>query len=100
MIFEAARLKAPEALRVGLVNAAIPPEEFPEAVRTRAQALARSAPIALRLAKQAIIAGMERAPGKAYEVEAENFGRTAMTEDAAIGIMSFVSKQPPEFSGR
>ena len=100
MIFEAARLKAPEALRVGLLNAALPAEAFQEAVGKKAHALARSAPIALRLAKQAIIAGMERAPGKAYEVEAENFGRTAMTEDAAIGIMSFVSKQPPEFSGR
>jgi enoyl-CoA hydratase len=100
MIFEAARLKAPDATRIGLVNAAFPPDEFQEAVRKRAQALAQSAPIALRLAKQAIIAGMERAPGKAYEVEAENFGRTAMTEDAAIGIMSFVSKQKPEFTGR
>jgi len=73
---------------------------FEQAVAERAQKLARSAPVALRLAKEAIIAGMERAPGKAYEVEAENFGRTAMTEDAAIGIMSFVSKQPPEFSGK
>jgi len=100
MIFEAVRLKAPEALRIGLVNAAISPDGFEQAVAERAQKLARSAPVALRLAKEAIIAGMERAPGKAYEVEAENFGRTAMTEDAAIGIMSFVSKQPPEFSGK
>ena len=100
MIFEAVRLKAPEALRIGLVNAAISPDGFEQGVAERAQKLARSAPVALRLAKEAIIAGMERAPGKAYEVEAENFGRTAMTEDAAIGIMSFVSKQPPEFSGK
>ena len=100
MIFEAVRLKAPDALRIGLIQAGIPPEGFQQAVTQRAQVLARSAPIALRLAKEAIIAGMERAPGKAYEVEAENFGRTAMTEDATIGIMSFMSKQKPEFSGR
>ena len=100
MIFEAQRLKAPDALRIGLVNAAVPAENFQAAVSERAAVLARSAPIALRLAKEAIIAGMERAPGKAYEVEAENFGRTAMTEDAAIGIMSFVAKQKPEFGGR
>ncbi|MEO6796535.1 MAG: enoyl-CoA hydratase-related protein [Candidatus Dormibacter sp.] len=100
LIFEAKRLKAPEALGIGLVHAAIPPEAFEATVRQRAEALSRSAPIALRLAKEAIIAGMERAPGKAYEVEAENFGRTAMTEDAAIGIMSFVSKQQPEFTGK
>ncbi|MDQ6882850.1 MAG: enoyl-CoA hydratase-related protein [Candidatus Dormibacteraeota bacterium] len=100
IIFEAVRLKAPEALRIGLVNAAIPPDAFQATVGERAQKLARAAPVALRLAKQAIIAGMERTPGKAYEVEAENFGRTAMTEDAAIGIMSFVSKQQPEFTGK
>lgn len=100
MIFEAQRLRAPEAVRIGLVNAALPPEGFQAAVSERASALARSAPIALRLAKEAIIAGMERAPGKAYEVEAENFGRTAMTEDATIGIMSFMSKQKAEFTGK
>ena len=100
MIFEAKRLRAQDALRIGLVNAAFPPESFQAAVSERAAALALSAPIALRLAKEAIIAGMERAPGKAYEVEAENFGRTAMTEDAAVGIMSFVAKQKPEFSGK
>ncbi|GAC1478199.1 MAG: hypothetical protein PVSMB9_00440 [Candidatus Dormibacteria bacterium] len=100
MIFEAVRLKAPDALRLGLVTAAIPTDAFQESVTQRARALAGCAPIALRLAKQAIIAGMERAPGKAYEVEAENFCRTAMTEDAAIGIMSFVSKQKAEFGGR
>ncbi|HEY0492043.1 MAG TPA: enoyl-CoA hydratase-related protein [Candidatus Dormibacteraeota bacterium] len=100
MIFEARRLKAPEALAIGLVNAVLPPDSFQAAVEERAASLAHSAPIALRLAKEAIIAGMERSPGKAYEVEAENFGRTAMTEDAAIGIMSFVAKQRPDFTGR
>ncbi len=100
MIFEAIRLKAPDALRIGLVNAALSPGAFEQAVNERAHTLARSAPVALRLAKEAIIAGMERTPGKAYEVEAENFGRAAMTEDAAIGIMSFVGKQQPEFTGK
>ncbi|HEY8678250.1 MAG TPA: enoyl-CoA hydratase-related protein [Candidatus Dormibacteraeota bacterium] len=100
MIFEAVRLKAADALRMGLINAALPAENFQDAALERARRLAQAAPIALRLAKQAIIAGLERPAGKAYEVEAENFGRTAMTEDAAIGIMSFVSKQPPEFKGK
>ena len=60
----------------------------------------RHAPIALRLAKEALLAGLERPPGKGYEVEAENFGRAAMTEDAMVGIMSFVQKQQPDFKGK
>jgi enoyl-CoA hydratase/carnithine racemase len=100
MIFESARLKAPEAAAIGLINAALPVEGFQAAVVGRARRLAQAAPIALRLAKEALLAGLERPPGKGYEVEAENFGRAAMTEDAMIGIMSFVSKQPPDFKGK
>jgi enoyl-CoA hydratase/carnithine racemase len=100
LIFESVRLKAPEAAAIGLITAALPAEGFQQAVLDRARRLARAAPIALRLAKEALLAGLERPPGKGYEVEAENFGRAAMTEDAMMGIMSFVSKQQPEFKGK
>src|SRR5439155_1567256 len=82
------------------IKAALPAEGFHEAALERARRLAQAAPLALRLAKEALLAGLERAPGKGYEVEAENFGRAAMTEDAMTGIMSFVSKQPPDFKGK
>jgi enoyl-CoA hydratase/carnithine racemase len=100
MIFESTRLKAPEAAAIGLITAALPAEGFQAAVLERARRLAQAAPIALRLAKEALLAGLERPLGKGYEVEAENFGRAAMTEDAMVGIMSFVSKQPPDFKGK
>jgi enoyl-CoA hydratase len=100
LIFESLRLKAPEAAAIGLINAALPADGFQAAVLERARRLAKAAPIALQLAKEALLAGLERPPGKGYEVEAENFGRAAMTEDAMMGIMSFVSKQPPEFKGK
>src|SRR6184192_1712041 len=100
MIFESTRLKAPAAVAIGLINAALPAEGFQAAVLERARRLAGAAPIALRLAKEALLAGLERPPGKGYEVEAENFGRAAMTEDAMVGIMSFVGKQQPEFKGK
>jgi enoyl-CoA hydratase/carnithine racemase len=100
MIFESARLKAPEAAAIGLINAALPAEGFQATVLERARRLAQAAPIAIRLAKEALLAGLERPPGKGYEVEAENFGRAAMTEDAMVGIMSFVSKQQPDFKGK
>ena len=100
LIFESTRLKAPEAAAIGLINAALPVDGFQAAVLERARRLAQAAPIAIRLAKEALLAGLERPPGKGYEVEAENFGRAAMTEDAMVGIMSFVSKQQPDFKGK
>ena len=100
MIFEAKRLEAPEAAAIGLVNAALPAAGFAEAVLERAQRLARAAPMALRLAKEAILAGLDKGPARGAEVEAENFGRIFVTEDALVGIMSFVSKQQPSFKGK
>jgi enoyl-CoA hydratase/3-hydroxyacyl-CoA dehydrogenase len=100
MIFEAKRLKAGEAAAIGLVNAALPPDGFLETVRERAALLARGAPIALRLVKEAIAAGWDRTAAKGYEVEAENFGKVAMTEDAMSGVMAFLSKQAPDFKGK
>src|SRR3989475_6510791 len=100
MIFESTRLKAPEAAGIGLINAALPAEGFQAAVLERARRLAHAAPIALRLAKEALLAGLEPAPRHGYEIEGQNFGRAAMTEDAMVGIMSFVGKQQPEFKGK
>ncbi len=36
---------------------------------------------------------------EALEIEAANFARASLSTDAAIGIMSFLSKQEPEFTG-
>ena len=36
---------------------------------------------------------------EALEIESQNFARAALSTDAAIGIMSFLSKQEPEFTG-
>ena len=99
LIFEGRRLKATEAAHIGLVNQALPVENFMASVVEYARRLTKLPPLALGLAKQAIAAGYDR-PGKGFEVEAENFGKVAMTEDAAIGIMSFIAKQEPQFTGR
>jgi enoyl-CoA hydratase len=101
MILEGTRLKAGEALRIGLVSQAVPPEEFENAVRAKAEQIAAGAPIAQKLIKKAVNEGigMERIED-ALEVEMKAFVESALTEDAVIGIMSFLSKQKPEFTGK
>src|SRR2546428_9411314 len=61
MIFEAIRLKAPDAAAIGLINAALPADGFHEAALERAHRLAPAAPIAPRLAQEALLGGLERA---------------------------------------
>jgi enoyl-CoA hydratase len=98
-IIESTRLGAREAEAVGWVDHAVPPEEFQAAVDDLAGRLARAATFAIAMIKDAIRRGWDVRLDEALEIEAQNFARAALSTDAAIGIMSFLSKQEPEFTG-
>jgi enoyl-CoA hydratase len=98
-IIESTRLSATEAEAVGWVDRAVPPEEFPSAVDELAGKLAKGATFAIAMIKDAIRRGWDLRLDEALEIESQNFGRAALSTDAAIGIMSFLSKQEPEFTG-
>jgi enoyl-CoA hydratase/carnithine racemase len=98
-IIESTRLSAAEAEAVGWVDRAVPPDQFHQAVDQLAGKLARAATFAIAMIKDAIRRGRDLRLDEALEIEAQNFARTALSTDAAIGIMSFLSKQEPEFTG-
>jgi enoyl-CoA hydratase len=98
-IIESTRLGAREAEAVGWVDHAVPPEEFQAAVDDLAGRLAKAATFAIAMIKDAIRRGWDVRLDEALEIEAQNFARAALSTDAAIGIMSFLSKQEPEFTG-
>lgn len=100
MLLEGLRLSAREAEAIGLVNKAVPPEELEAAVTELAARLARSATVALGLIKDAVNRGLDLPLEEAIKIEARNFARASLTEDAVIGITSFLSRQQPEFKGR
>jgi enoyl-CoA hydratase len=99
-IIESTRLSAKEAEGVGWVDQAVSPEDFAAAVDEKAASLARAATFAIGMIKDAVRRGYDRPLDEALEIEAGNFARAALSDDAAIGIMSFLAKQPPEFTGR
>jgi enoyl-CoA hydratase len=98
-IIESTRLSAREAEEVGWVDRAVSPEEFQHAVDELAGRLAKAATFAIAMIKDAIRRGGGLRLDDALEIESQNFARTALSTDAAIGIMSFLSKQEPEFTG-
>jgi len=98
-IIESTRLSAKEAEAVGWVDRAVPPEEFGAAVDELAGRLAKAATFAIALIKDAVRRGWDLRLDEALEIESQNFARAALSTDAAIGIMSFLSKQEPEFTG-
>ena len=101
MMLEGTRIGAAEAKRIGLVNEAPSPEDFQAAVTAKAEKLAAGAPIAQALIKKAVNEGVGKEHiEEALEVELDGFVQSAMSDDAAIGIISFLSKQKPEFTGK
>ena len=98
-IIESTRLSAGEAEAVGWVDRAVAPEAFQAAVDELAGRLAKGATVAIAMIKDAIRRGYDMRLEEALEIESQNFARAALSTDAAIGIMSFLSKQQPEFTG-
>jgi enoyl-CoA hydratase/carnithine racemase len=99
MIFEGTRLVAPDALRIGLVDAALPAGEFETAVAAKAHALSTMATRALGYAKRAVLEGMETDLATGLRLERELFFEVITTPDAAEGLGAFIEKRPANFSG-
>jgi enoyl-CoA hydratase len=99
-LIESTRLSAKEAEAVGWVDRAVAPEELQGAVDELAGKLAKAATFAIAMIKDAVRRGYDLPLDEAIEIEAGNFARASLSDDAAIGILSFLSKQEPEFTGR
>jgi enoyl-CoA hydratase/carnithine racemase len=98
-LIESTRLSAREAEAVGWVDMAPTPDEFQATVAALAGKLAKAATFAIAMIKDAVRRGYDLPLDEAIEIEAANFARAALSTDAAIGIMSFLSKQEPEYTG-
>jgi len=99
MIFEGARLRAPEALQIGLVDVALPAGDFEAAVQAKAFALSKMATRALGYAKRAVLEGTETDLAAGLRLERELFFEVVTTPDAAEGLGAFVAKRPADFTG-
>ncbi len=100
IMFSARRLKAEEALRIGLVNRVVPADELEAETVAYAETLAANAPLSIRASKFFINQlGLERdqrdaARMEAMQREAEN------SEDFKEATRSFIEKRKPVFTGR
>jgi len=89
-----------EALRIGLVDRTLPPDELSAATREYADALTRSATMAVGLTKLAVARGMELPLDGGLAYEREVLFRAFASEDAAEGVNAFLEKRPPAFKGK
>lgn len=91
---------AETALRVGLVNEVVPPEQLDAAVEALAGEIAAKSPFVLALGKNAFYRQLEFGLAGAYEYAAEVAARNCMAEDAAEGVAAFTQKRAPRWQGR
>jgi enoyl-CoA hydratase len=100
LILTGAPIDAAEAYRIGLVNRVVPSSALMTEARSLAQALAASAPVALRHAMEAINGGLEMTAADGCVLEATLFGLVASTDDMREGTRAFVEKRKATFTGR
>lgn len=100
LILTGETIDAPEALRIGLVNAVVPGAELIAAARKMMGAMLANAPVALALAIETIDQGLDLPIEQAIALEADNFGRCALTEDMREGATAFLAKRAPNFTGK
>jgi len=92
LIYTARNIKAPEAFRIGLVNAVYPQEELLPAAEKMAAGIAKNAPIAVRNCKKAINEGLQVDMDQAIVIEEKLFGDCFETEDQKYGMAFFLDK--------
>lgn len=92
LIYTARNIKAPEALRIGLVNAIYPIEELMGAAKKMASIIASNAPIAVRNCKKAINDGLQTDIESGVEIEEKLFGDCFETEDQRYGMAFFLDR--------
>jgi enoyl-CoA hydratase/carnithine racemase len=102
LILTGRQVAADEALRIGLVDRVFPHDELMDRALELAGELARGALGAQSLAKLAIDEGLETTLGKGLTLEQDLFVEVFGTEDARIGIQSFLDHGPGKarFTGR
>ena len=93
------RIKADEALKIGLVDKVVPFEKLKDEARTLAQRLCEGPPIAMKYAKHALNFGSQVPLDFGLRIEAGLMALLFSTQDLKRGIEAFMSRRKPEFKG-
>jgi len=95
-------MRADEALAIGLVDRVVPAAEVVDNALEWAASFASGAVVAMGIAKRAIDGGLDGSLAAGLDLEAQGFIEVFDTDDATVGIQSFLDNGPGKatFSGR
>jgi enoyl-CoA hydratase len=91
-------MSADEALRIGLANRVVPPEQLLTEAFSLCRKLASKSKLTNAAAIREVIHGLKLPPVEALAYEAEQFVGLIGSHDAAEGLTAFLQKRPAEFT--
>lgn len=100
LLFTAELFSGEEGARIGYASRAVAAEEVLPSALALAENIATSSPIAVRLTKRNMYAGMGYDVRAHAYMEAYGQAETVATEDAKEGIAALLEKRAPKFVGR
>ncbi|HEY3876595.1 MAG TPA: enoyl-CoA hydratase-related protein, partial [Candidatus Kapabacteria bacterium] len=100
MILTGRQITGEEAMRAGLVNKVVPVEFYLEEAQKLAKDIADKPPIAVRLAKEAVLKSFDTTIEMGLEYERKNFYLLFASEDMREGMKAFLEKRKPEWKGK
>ncbi|HVI48479.1 MAG TPA: enoyl-CoA hydratase-related protein [Chitinophaga sp.] len=93
-------ITAEEALRAGLINKVVPVELFLNEAIKLASEVAAMAPLAVKMAKEAVLKAFDSSLEEGLHFERKNFYLLFASEDQKEGMKAFTEKRIPDFKGR
>ena len=100
LVLTGRRIDAQEAHALGLVNKVAPKDTWLDEAIELAAVVARRPPLAVKLAKQAVLAADEMPLTAGLAHERRLYELAMATEDRVEGMQAFLEKRKPEFRGR
>ena len=100
MILTGQIIDAKTAFDIGLVNHVVPPDQLEAKTMELANSIADKAPIAVRLAKEAVKIASRSNLDEGLRREVDLFALCFATEDKDEGVAAFLEKRKPVFKGK
>jgi enoyl-CoA hydratase len=100
LVLTGRRISAQEAHSLGLVNVVAPKGMWLDQAIELADIVARRPPLAVKMAKQAVLAADEMPLSGGLDYERRLYELTMATEDRSEGMQAFLEKRKARFEGR
>jgi enoyl-CoA hydratase/carnithine racemase len=100
MLLTGRRIKADEALRVGLVNEVVPLAKLMDTAHAWADGIVECAPLSVQATKEMTLAGLGQSVPSAMALLTPAATRALDSEDQTEGVQAFRERRSPQWRGR